>query len=360
VNRKELRAKSVPVRGLLGPAWRVELTRNRRGWPGPLPKDALLQKARDYYDLVRLSKRGARRAARKYPEIAAAERLNSEPAVVDQLKVMTVGGLTRREISQRLGIDKKVIATWEGLFYDVRDIKPAWGWLSARVFQPEKVAGKYDLAVRLKLAAAGGKFAVRPMLSSDAERLLDEGARLCDQWIGLHLKMAQALEIPFAKERSRMRFIKTVVDLQTRQARLNLRSRMFEQKCLESNQKHELQKLRLEQSQKREELRAEQAARRQEERAAREAAKAQEHERRVQAERHARIRRHAAMLERASGCPLSKLTWETRRGTSAYGTGTRRSLTAAPALRGTFHFAKTAGSSGQPITPSRTRKQRTA
>ena len=61
MNRNELRAKSVPVRGRLGPAWRVELTRNRRVWPGPLPKDAFLQKARDYYDLVRLSKHSAPR-----------------------------------------------------------------------------------------------------------------------------------------------------------------------------------------------------------------------------------------------------------------------------------------------------------
>jgi hypothetical protein len=350
--------KIFACRGLLGPAWRDRLIRNASAWLQSVPDDRLLSNLRAYRELIGLDESGAQRAARRFPAIAAAERLNSESAIVDKCKLMAVGGLPHAEMQKLLGIGADVIVVWEGLFFDIRDLRNACGWLSARVIEPEKAAGKYALAAQLKLVAAGGELAVRALLDTDADTLVGAGSGLFDRRIQFTAKVAQALEMPLTQEASRMRLLKTHVELQIAQQRLDFQTRKFEEKCRAATRTHELKKERLEQCRQREVRRAEEVARRREQRAARVAAKAQQRDRRVQQQQQVRATRHAAMLERAKCSPLTKLKWKTS--PSSRQQRVPANVAVDPPAPRTIPFATKAGSSRQPIGSLRTRRKETA
>lgn len=272
--------------------------------------DQFVLDAHDYIGLCRKADKGRQQAVTKYPLIAKAEELQRNDALTAQLQISVLGELDFREIALRCAIEEPVLEMWERLYFAVRGQRTHTGWVQAEIICPAQREGKVELAARLKLVAAAGPVAARAILDCDSRVPLQEGERLFDRRLKLHLKFDAACDMPLVSGRDQMAFIRMHVEMKGQEQKLRLQERKLEQRCREALDKHELAKLRLEFAREREEKRARAQARRDEELAlvrhgSRISKELQEEQRRAewQAQRDAAI-------ARAASSPLATLKWD--------------------------------------------------
>jgi hypothetical protein len=298
-------------KSLEGPAWRSKLVGQfpgRRSHRRVQAGDEHLRRLHHYRQLCSNGPAGLRQAIALYPMIARAEALH-ESDKVDLLKVAVLGGLEGREIAERLRLDAGVIDVWEKIYFDVREMREAVGWIHVQVIEPERAAGRENLVARLKFATAVGPVGARAVLDLDTRIPLNEGQRLFDRRLKLHLKCDAAAEMTIETNREKMFFIRTYVHQQVEQDRLQLRERELSQRCQESLDKYEHAKIRRELVQERAERREAARERREREQQLIREAKATLWHQEV-ARCTARLTAEAnAAAARAQASPLAELKW---------------------------------------------------
>jgi hypothetical protein len=284
--------------------------------------DQYVRDAHDYIRLCRTGTKGRQRAVAKYPLIAKAEELQKNEAVTAQLQIAVLGELENSEIVRRFGVEQPVLETWERLYFDARGQRGHTGWVHAEIICPAQREGKAEFAARLKLVAAAGPVAARAILDSDSRAPLQEGERLFDRRLKLHLKFDAACDMPLTSSRDQMAFIRMHVEMKGQEQKLQLQERKLQQRCREASNKHELATMRLELARERDERRAAALARRDEERAlVREGARISKDLQAEQWRAEWQAERDAATA-RAASSPLAALTWG--------GSGTNRVETPKP------------------------------
>lgn len=302
-------------RGSEGPAWRWKLALaapSRSYLRTREHVDPLTRAAHAYVLLRRRDTAAAEEARRQYPEIAAAERLVEDPAQSDVLKLLTLAGCERTEIAARTALEARVVETWEQLFFDVRPMREAVGWIQTHVIRPEQDAGREAQAARLKLAWSLGPAGAQAVLDADTRFPVTAAQQHFDRSLKLHLKFQEAIALPLATPQDQMRFVKFYADLNLAERRLQLEERKLHARCIEAQRRHELA-----------EMRREEARQRQERRAAKQAERVKRADRRMQQKREQALRREEEALlqqaqlgaeqraarERAAASPLARLRW---------------------------------------------------
>jgi hypothetical protein len=315
------------LRFLGGPDWRWRLAEQLENVHPACPVDQFDQYVLDascYRALCRHGPAGVERARALYPTLAAAEALNSAPAMVAALKIAVLGDLPREEIAHLHGLDEAVIEIWELVFFDVRGSREAKSWVHSHVIRPELAAGDPELGARLKMAFAGGPGAVRAIFRADCGVPVDEGERLYDRRLLLNSKLDAALTLPLTTDREKMAFIRFYMDLELKEKRLELAERKFQQRCQEAVGRHELAKMRLDYARECAEVREAAKVRRAQQRAFEKAA-AQQARAFALAERCKRLlAEEEAAAARALASPLASLTWRHSAGTGETKTAEHR------------------------------------
>jgi hypothetical protein len=299
-------------RGMLGPAWRckaaLEITNVSylnlaQMW------DPLTIAAAKYFALRSDGVEGLERAAAAYPKIDAAIALHDDVAKTDVIKLLVLAEVPVDAIAQRVGGDPEVVATWEGLFFEVRGMGSATSWLSVHVVDQERQAGNTALAARMKLALVAGVEGANAVLAMDQGAPLDEAERLFQRKLKLNLKFDEAAAMPIDSERGRLTFIKLYVHLQTSERQLELAGKKLAARCAQARDRHELAKLRIDYAQERAVMNAHEkhkkAQRRHEAQEVRNAAATSAQE----LQHHARSAEQKAAACRAAQSPLARLTW---------------------------------------------------
>ena len=155
-----------------GPRHRWELARDLPYWSWDPQMQGYEEPVRcgaTSWNLARTAPNGVEQAQKQYPLLAAALKLDEDPAQAANLKIAVFGDMAPEEIVRRTGVDAAVLATWESLFYDARKSREAFGWVLVRVINPELAAGNVNLACKLKFVAAVGP--------AGAAAVLDLGSR---------------------------------------------------------------------------------------------------------------------------------------------------------------------------------------
>jgi hypothetical protein len=185
----------------------------------------------------------------------------------------------------------------------------AVGWIHWKVIEPERKAGRHELAARLKFVASAGPPGARAVLDLDTRVPLDEGQRLYDRRLKLFLKAEAAVELPIDSNRERMFFLRTYADIRLRENRLRLDEQRLQRRCHAALDKQELAKIRLELAHQRAERR--EAARERRERERRLIREAKAELRRSEAARReaAYVAEAQAAAARATVGPLAQLRW---------------------------------------------------
>ena len=295
-----------------GPRWRWKLAEKATEhalWKRTAQQDPDVSELVDYLQKCRCGPKGKAEAEKLYPQIAAAELLDADPATRDPLRILVLGDCPVAEIAVRFEVPDEIIATWERVFFDVRDRRAATGWIFAQVIRPALDAGDRRLAVELKTALAGGPVAAQAVLDLPAIVPLERAERLINRDLALGLKLKEALEFRFAEPKEAMRFARFHMEYTQKEERLKLDKKRFAQHCEEAQRRYELGVAR-----------REDATARRHERAAERARKAQEKTRRRQALRELAelsVREHQereladrrAREARIASSPLAKLKW---------------------------------------------------
>ena len=169
----------------------------------------------------------------------------------------------------------------------------------AKVIHPVQDQGDTALAVKLKMALAGGPLVAQAALEAKTRLLARQGCTLLDLHIGLHLKCQQAMEMSLDSAPQRRLFIKLHADLLYRERQLHLQERQLVHRCQQALRKHELAQANLE-------LRRQRAAAR--------AAEGSRARTRTTAAPPARGRRHSRRQPRSSGLAVPPFLRQRRSG----------------------------------------------
>jgi hypothetical protein len=219
-------------RGLRGPAWRWQRAELMAAAPAgrvSIELDEVTQQARDY--LRRQDQGAAHGAAQPRAYIAAAQALQEDEARRNSAMILTLGNCPIDEIAKRLKTDPTTLATWETLFFDVREAHSSWVY--SKVIVPEELRGNRELVAHLRLACAGPVMA-RAILDAGPYVPLAEGGRLFDLRLRLALKLEAAAALPTGSERERLFFMKQHFQLQWQDDRLRLAEEKLRQRCEEA------------------------------------------------------------------------------------------------------------------------------
>lgn len=241
-------------RSLRGPAWRSmsaqELANQSRRTSARMYDPLTIDMAK-FYALRAEGADGNRRAAQKYPDLAEAISLQADGAKTDVMKLLILVDARPTAIAKRVGVEPAVVDAWERLFFDVRDLRSAVGWMSGQVIDAECQGGNTALAARMKLALTAGTDGVNAILALDEGVPVDEAERLFQRKLELHLKFDEAVNMPIHTERSRRRFVKLYVDLRCSEQRLELAEKKLAARCAAARDHFELAKMRLKSIQER-------------------------------------------------------------------------------------------------------------
>ena len=157
-------------RGRYGPAWRVILAGDFASSSRPSPVSDQL--CVDVGRFLRLRARGSDSAviaAKAFPEIAQAFRLQQDKPCTDSLRMMILGRLDSTEIVARSGLTMPEIGLWMEIFFDVHMGQDPLGWHVSHVVWREVEAGNLLVATNLHLALCGGPLIARQVLDGPAE-----------------------------------------------------------------------------------------------------------------------------------------------------------------------------------------------
>jgi hypothetical protein len=209
-----------------------------------------------FYALCAGGADGNLRATKKYPHLAQAILLHEDATKTDVMKLLILVDAPPTTIAQRVGVEPVVVEAWERLFFDVRDLRSAVGWISGQVIEAEYQGGYAALAARMKLALTAGVEGVNAILVLDQGAPVDEAERLFQRQLKLHLKFDEAVNMPFTSERSRMGFIQVYIDLLSEERRLELAGKQLAARCAAARDRYELAKMRLKATQERAAMKA--------------------------------------------------------------------------------------------------------
>ena len=207
---------------------------------------------------------GKKQALALYPNIAAAEAINADEAKTRLLKIAVLGEIDVPEIAQQLSLDAAVVETWEKLFFNVRGLRSAFGWIDPHVIRPELAAGRADLAARLRMVCAVGPLGAQVILRADTRLPIDESQRLFERQLKLHLKFDAAMELTLDTPKNQIFFLRRHMALMQEEKRLELAREKLEKKCVEAINRHKLSMIQAEIALERERSRAAARARREE------------------------------------------------------------------------------------------------
>lgn len=217
--------------GWPGPAWRLEMA-------AALPADRTntlvlgAEKAiQDVHHFLLLCQgdAGQTHAKAAYPVIAAAYEFHRDKAKSTLAKIMVLGGCETREIAGRLELDEQILATWERLFFDVRQGLEAVGWIYAHVIMPEQ--DNSLLTSQMKAAVAGGPDIARAIVNLESHRAVSVGQKLFERKLKLDLKLTAAVELPLSTNREKMFFIRLNTRLMAQEERLKLAREKLAMQC---------------------------------------------------------------------------------------------------------------------------------
>lgn len=307
-------------RGLHGPAWRERLARSLPAQvvhSSAKNHDPLVVERRHYLTLCEGGPNSLERAREKFPLVAAAEALSADASTTSMLKLMVLADLPADEIQRRVAIEPAVLATWEGLFFDVRQMWESKGWLAAHVIDHERKYGNPALAARMRVALAGGPLVVAMLLDAEAGLPLDDAARLDDQRMRLHLMTDEALHMPLGSSQEAFAYVEMRAHLMVAEQRLELAERKFSQRCVEAARKFELDKLRLDLQFQRARTKETELQVRADRTRQREEAKRDQRQAAIATAQARRAADHTARAERIASSPLAKLVWGSAENTLA-------------------------------------------
>lgn len=269
-----------------GVAWRSELAkelaRSNRRLAGC--EDEPLRHYVKYLTMLEISgDEGAAVAA--FPDMAAAQAIDSDGPLADQLKIMLLGRLETAEICSRAKIEPAALKIWTALFFDLAGGHKSPGWLVRHIIDPQRAAGRTDFAGKLGLALQGGPDGARLALDLDTGLPLAKADQLEREELRLALKKEEALRMPLKNSDDAYRWYKLHLDDERANKRLALDKQKFEVRCA--------------QLQRREESRRQQAAQKPPSRAQQD---------QLRREQFAQVQEQIAA--RAASSPLAHLRWE--------------------------------------------------
>jgi hypothetical protein len=230
-----------------GPSWRWQLAHQMADssflWPGF--SDDIVSEAKSFLQNC-AGEHEQVHAPEQHERIAAAKLLWDDSNARQQIIILTLGGVAREQIAERLSVSCETITTIELLFFDVRDRLNATSWITHHVIIPEQQNGNFDLAIKFRSAFWRGPNVAAAILDAEERVSFDEVQRLADQELRLSMKAQQALDIPFESEQAKLRFTKLYMDYRSQKRRHELAKEKFRHRCQEDLRKHELAKLRIE------------------------------------------------------------------------------------------------------------------
>ena len=314
-------------RGVRGPGWRWQYAESVARANSPtyvrLVRDkgeTLVCEAAVYLTTCLRGPQGKQRAKQEHPRIAAAHALWENASMRDRLKVLIVGNCAQEEIAQLCQTDKDVVELCEQLFYDVRALREAVGWIQGHVIDRETDAGNAALASRLSLAVCLGPVVAKLLidLDEDSPALVDSAKKLLKKKTQLYVKLDQVLAVPFETDRERSRFMELFLNYDLAMARLRRAEHKLQERCAEACRRQEVAKLGLAQTRERQERRAAHRAGREAERQARRLWQEQAPQR----QQELRIALKKLAQARAAASPLAQLRWSSQSADLAAEAGT--------------------------------------
>lgn len=137
-----------------------------------------------------------------------AEGIQEDRGLRENLMVLVLGGCSRREIAQRYGWSERLIATWESMFFDVRDSRWATDWLASYVIEPERCVGNVRLVVKLRMAMQNTPEFARLLVDAECRPPIDEAERKKFEEIETSINGWVAVNLPFKSEMDALRMMR--------------------------------------------------------------------------------------------------------------------------------------------------------
>jgi hypothetical protein len=189
--------------GRHGPSWRWRCAQA----PGDLPfayrRDREIADAADY---LRRKGEDPRQAERRYPEIAGADHLRQVESVVELLQLLSLARIATFQIARRAKLPLRYVSRWQRLFFDLSAGEYASDWVSVHVLHPMMAINPL-LAVKMRLAFAGGPIVINAILEAETGYNDDQAAQLAALRIRYGLELEAALdEISDSRDNPDQRF----------------------------------------------------------------------------------------------------------------------------------------------------------
>ncbi|MDA1013722.1 MAG: hypothetical protein O3A00_04615 [Planctomycetota bacterium] len=191
-------------------------------------EDEQIQQATAY--LRMFQEIGRESANQKYPTLAAACRIAENEQSFRVLKLSVLGSLPRAEVAVRLGAEQQVIDVAELLFFDIRGLSQASGWMNCHVFVPEAKFGSKELAAKLKLAHYGGPVVTRALLDGQDKLPLEQAQQIIDRELQLHAKLQAALEFDL-DAKAAQQFLQVFLEYDLERKKLEFEREKFQFEC---------------------------------------------------------------------------------------------------------------------------------
>lgn len=229
-----------------GPAWRY-LTANDIGdrLADYRAADPLTREVAHYLRLVRQGGHYLRAAPNAFPRIARAFEIQNNEPLVDDLRLMLLGGLDDAEILSRTGVAKRDRHSWQKVFFDVDLKQDRPRWPITQIVDREVAAGNRRLASRLYLARCGGPPVARRLL--DGPGMVPDDPREYARYVRTEAQIAAAgLFLSPAESREDMeRFLKLALDLDLQEQKLKLAEAQLVARVASDERRHGLDQRRV-------------------------------------------------------------------------------------------------------------------
>ena len=159
--------------------------------------------------------------------------LNSNPAMVTNIKMLTLAGIAPDEIAELTGVKPQILAAWNGIFFDVQDYLACDGWMNSHVIRPAINSGCFMEAAKYKSALGGGPHVVRAILRAETRIPSDESEKKKLDETLLSLRASAAMLAPITTEKACLKSIQIFRDWDLKRERLEFAKSRAEAKEVE-------------------------------------------------------------------------------------------------------------------------------
>lgn len=229
-----------------GPAWRY-LTASDIGdrLADHRAADPLTREVAHYLRLIRHGGHFLLAARNAFPRIARTFELQNNQPLVDDWRLMLLGGLDDAEILSRTGVARGDLRNWRSIFFDVDVTQDRPRWPIAQIVDREVAGGNRRLASRLYLAHCGGPAMARRLL--DGPGMVPDGPREYARYVRTEAQIAAAgLFLSPAEGRADMeRFLKLALELDLQEQKLKLAEAQLAARVANDERRHELAQRRV-------------------------------------------------------------------------------------------------------------------